>query len=93
MGFRFRRRLRVLPGVSLNLSKSGVSASIGGRGATLNLNERGVQSTVGLPGSGLSYRSARRPWGYAGQSGGAGMAPAIGVLILLAILVAIAVFG
>jgi uncharacterized protein DUF4236 len=62
MGIRFRRRLRVLPGHWLNLSKSGVSTSIGGHGATLNLSKRGKMTTLGSPGSGLSYRSRREPW-------------------------------
>ena len=69
MGFRFRRRLRIMPGLYVNLSKSGVSASIGRRGATLNLSKKGVQTTVGLLGSGLSYRSRRRPWGAAPSPG------------------------
>jgi hypothetical protein len=46
MGFRFRRSFRVLPGVHINLSKSGVSISIGERGATLNISKRGTRSTV-----------------------------------------------
>jgi hypothetical protein len=61
MGLRFRRRLRILPGLWLNVSKLGASTSIGGHGATLNLSKRG--KTLGLPGSGLSYRSTREPWG------------------------------
>lgn len=36
MGLRFRRSVKILPGVRLNFSKSGVSTSIGGKGATLN---------------------------------------------------------
>jgi len=55
MGFRFRRSIKLLPGLRINVSKSGVSASIGPRGATLNVSERGTRATVGLPGSGLSY--------------------------------------
>jgi Protein of unknown function (DUF4236) len=47
----------------LNLSKSGGSMSLGGRGATLNLSKRGKMVTTALPGSGLSYRSSREPWG------------------------------
>jgi hypothetical protein len=62
MGLRFRRRLRILPGLWLNVSKSGVSTSIGGHVATLNLSKRGKMTTLGLPGSGLSYRSSREPW-------------------------------
>ena len=55
MGFRFRRSVRIIPGIRLNFSKSGVSTSIGGRGATINFSKRGTKTTVGLPGSGLSY--------------------------------------
>jgi hypothetical protein len=63
MGFRFRRRVRLAPGIWFNLSKSGVSTSIGRRGATVNLSSKGSRTTVGLPGSGLSYRSRQVPWG------------------------------
>ena len=55
MGLRFRRSFRLFPGVRVNLSKTGVSASFGGRGATLNVSPKGVKSTVGIPGTGLSY--------------------------------------
>lgn len=61
MSFRYRRRLRILPGLWVNLSRSGVSASVGIRGLTVNLSEAGAQTTVVLPGSGLSYRARRRP--------------------------------
>ena len=55
MGFRFRKSIRLLPGVRLNISKSGFSTSVGRPGATINIGKRGVRGTVGLPGSGLSY--------------------------------------
>jgi Protein of unknown function (DUF4236) len=86
MGLRFRRRLRILSGLWLNVSKSGVSTSIGGHGATLNLSKRGKMTTLGLPGSGLSYRSSRRPWGSrgAGRGNGAMMAVAVAVLAIVA---------
>jgi len=58
MGFRFRRTLRVLPGVRLNVSKSGVSTSIGGRGAWFTFGRRGVRTTAGIPGTGLSYTTS-----------------------------------
>lgn len=64
MGFRFSKSVRILPGVRLNLSRTGVSASIGRPGATVNLSKRGVRGTVGAPGSGLSYSKnivTRRP--------------------------------
>ncbi len=56
-GLRFQKRIKVAPGVRLNLSKSGVSTSLGGPGASLNIGKKGVKSTVGLPGTGLSYSS------------------------------------
>lgn len=57
MGFRFRRSVRIMPGVRLNFSKSGVSTSLGPRGATINIGPKGVKKTVGLPGTGLSHTS------------------------------------
>ncbi len=55
MGFRFRRSVRLLPGLRLNLSRSGVSASVGTRGAWLTFGRNGTRTTVGLPGTGISY--------------------------------------
>lgn len=55
MGFRFRKSIKILPGLRLNLSKGGVSASVGVSGATVNIGQRGTRATVSLPGSGLSY--------------------------------------
>jgi hypothetical protein len=55
MGLRFRRSFRLFPGVRVNLSKTGLSASFGGRGATLNVGRNGVKGTIGVPGTGLSY--------------------------------------
>ncbi|UDF02994.1 DUF4236 domain-containing protein [Asticcacaulis sp. AND118] len=60
MGFRFRKSIKIAPGVRINLSKKGVSStSIGTKGATVNLNEKGAKTTVGVPGSGLSYETKR----------------------------------
>jgi hypothetical protein len=61
MGFRFRRSFKIMPGVRLNVSKSGVSTSIGTRGATVNFSERGTKTTVGIPGTGLSYSEMSPP--------------------------------
>lgn len=57
MAFRFQKRIRILPGVYINLSKSGVSASLGGHGATVNVGHDGRRMiTLGIPGTGMSYR-------------------------------------
>jgi hypothetical protein len=55
MGFRFQRRFKILPGITLNVNKSGVSTSIGTRGAHVTLGHGNVRNTVGIPGTGLSY--------------------------------------
>jgi len=55
MAFRFWRRIRLAPGVTLNLSKSGGSLSFGPRGAKVTVGRRGVRATAGLPGTGLFY--------------------------------------
>jgi hypothetical protein len=55
LGFRFRKSIGILPGLRLNISKTGVSTSIGRPGGTVNIRGRRVRTTVGLPGSGLSY--------------------------------------
>ena len=55
MGLRFRQSFKLFPGVRLNLSARGISASFGVPGATVNVGPGGVRSTVGIPGTGLSY--------------------------------------
>ncbi|HHJ14345.1 MAG TPA: DUF4236 domain-containing protein [Gammaproteobacteria bacterium] len=55
MSFRFWRRIRIAPGVTLNLSKSGGSLSFGPRGAKVTIGPRGKRATVGIPGTGLFY--------------------------------------
>lgn len=55
--FRFRKTFSILPGVKFNLSKTGVSTSVGGHGATLNVGHGKRNVTLGVPGTGLSYRT------------------------------------
>ncbi len=42
MPWRFRRSLKVGPRIPLNLSKGGISTSIGGRGHSVNFGKRGM---------------------------------------------------
>ena len=56
MGFRFQKRIRFFKGLTLNLSKSGTSWTVGGPGASVNVRGDKVTGTVGAPGTGLSYR-------------------------------------
>lgn len=57
MGTRFQKRIKIAPGLSINLSKSGVSASVGTRGARMTFGHGKRRTTVGLPGSGISHTS------------------------------------
>ena len=57
MGLRFRKSAKLLPGVRVNLSKSGASLSVGQRGASVSFGKRGTHANVGMPGTGLSYRT------------------------------------
>ena len=90
MAFRFRKSVKIMPGVRLNFSKSGVSTSLGGNGATINLSSRGTRHTVGFPGSGLSFSSFTPKGGSTSgsartseASGGCGCLVLIGLAILL----------
>lgn len=56
MSWRFRQSFKLLPGLKLNLSKSGLSASIGGAPFTFNVGPRGSFATASVPGTGLSFR-------------------------------------
>jgi hypothetical protein len=49
VGFRFRRRVNLPPGLKINLSKSGASVTVGGRGLTENFGRCGILQTVELP--------------------------------------------
>ena len=57
MAFLFRKRIKILPGIWFNLSKRGISTSIGGKGLALNIKDGKTTTTASLPGSGLSYRT------------------------------------
>jgi hypothetical protein len=54
---RFQRRIKLLPGLRLSLSKSGVGLSAGVRGLRAGMDARGrAYTNVGLPGTGISSR-------------------------------------
>lgn len=55
MGFRFRKSIKIAPGVRVNVGKKGSSLSVGGKGATVNFSKKGTRTTIGIPGTGISY--------------------------------------
>ena len=61
MGLRFRKSIKLGNLLKLNISKSGLSATVGKSGASLNIGKSGVYANVGpsvagVKGTGISYR-------------------------------------
>ena len=56
MAIKFRKTKKILPGVKLNISKSGVSVTTGIKGASINIGKNGVYRNLGIPGTGISKR-------------------------------------
>lgn len=56
MGFRFRKSIKLAPGVKINLNKKSASVTLGGKGLkhTVSTTRRRT-TTAGIPGSGISY--------------------------------------
>ena len=57
MPVRFRRTFKIFPGVKINVSKGGISTTVGARGFHLTFNKHGIRQSIGLPGTGLSESS------------------------------------
>lgn len=58
MPIRFQRRIRILPGLTLNVGKTGVSLSAGVRGAHITFGPgRDTRTSIGIPGTGLSWQA------------------------------------
>jgi hypothetical protein len=53
---RFGKSFKIAPGLKINLSKSGISTTIGGKGLSTNIGGRGVYLNTGIPGTGVSAR-------------------------------------
>lgn len=81
MGLRFRKSIRLAPGVRVNIGLKGASVSVGPRGASTNISRRGVRSTVSVPGTGISYTTP-----YARPSGTTAPRLLPGLLLLAAVL-------
>lgn len=71
MGLRFRRSVRLMPGVRLNFGMRGASMSLGGRGASYTIGSGRRTATVGIPGTGLSFSKSASTAPRARSAGGA----------------------
>ena len=56
MAWNFRKRIKIAPGIHLNLSKGGISTSIGPKGAKVTFGKNGTYLNKGIPGTGLYSR-------------------------------------
>lgn len=61
MGFRFRKSMKIAPGIRLNISNKSAGISFGGKGLRHSVRSTGRQTTsVGVPGTGISYVHTHR---------------------------------
>jgi|GEM_PF-1572564 hypothetical protein len=108
MGWRFRRRVRVMPGLYLNLGRRGASVSLGVRGAHVTFGRHGKRATIGVPGSGISYTvyeprhappvGAPEPGGPSAEPSAARQRPSLAAFLLalfffLGLIVVVALLG
>ncbi|WP_419671252.1 DUF4236 domain-containing protein [Aliarcobacter butzleri] len=56
MAFRFRKSIKIIPGVRVNLSSKGASLNVGPRGSSFSIGKQGIYSNVSIPGMGISFR-------------------------------------
>src|SRR5579863_861550 len=57
MSWRFRKSFKVIPGVRLNVTRHGLSATLGMAPFSVNVGPRGLYSNVSIPGTGLWNRT------------------------------------
>lgn len=95
MAFRFRKSLRILPGVRLNFGKKSVGVSVGNKWGGVTFNSRnGTTYRASVPGTGASFTHTDRRGGKSGasQSGAPSSPPPAATpkqwLVLAAIVVA-----
>ena len=89
MTLRFRRSIKILPGVRVNLGLHGAGLSVGPRGLHVGINRHGVYSSAGIPGTGLyavhHYRTAPGEHQVVRGAGCGPLVLIIAVLIILAV--------
>lgn len=89
---RFRRRVKIAPGVTLNVGKKSVGVRVGGRGYGVSTNTKsGARATVGLPGTGVSYSKKVGANPKSDETDVEAVAMAIGCLVFLGLAIVLAV--
>jgi hypothetical protein len=91
MSLRFRRSIKLIPGVRLCLGLHGAGLSVGPRGLHVGVNRRGMYTSAGIPGTSLyairHIRSSPADPTVTGAAGGF----LVGLLIAAAVIVVVAI--
>lgn len=82
MGFRFRRSIKLFPGVRLNVGKKSASISVGGRGGRYTFGTAGSRASASIPGTGIGYSKKLKSGDSSGQ-GCFGCMATIGMVFVL----------
>ena len=56
MAWNFRRRKKIAPGVYINMSKKGISTTVGPKGASMTFGPNGTYMNTSIPGTGMYNR-------------------------------------
>ena len=56
MAWNYRKRIKIIPGIHLNFSKSGISTTIGVRGVNMTIGKSGTFLNQSIPGLGIYKR-------------------------------------
>lgn len=89
-GWNFRKRKTIFPGVTLNFSKSGVSTSVGPKGAKMTFGKNGTYLNTSMPGTGLYKRQKIGSGNNVRQISNGGGGETYGCMIMLIVLLFIA---
>jgi hypothetical protein len=94
MSLRFRRSIRLMPGVRLNLGLHGTGLSVGPRGLHVGVNRRGMYTSAGIPGTGLyaMHHVRSSPEGHPDVAGNAG-GFLVGLVIAAMVIVVVAIIA
>lgn len=78
MGMRFRKSIKIAPGIRLSATQRGLGVRVGGRGGGISFSPSGMRVNAGIPGTGLFWserigsRTSIRPQTRASSSANAG---------------------
>ena len=78
MAWNYRKRIKIAPGVHVNLSKGGISATVGPKGAKITFGKGGTYLNKSIPGTGLYSREKISSSGKSTS----GCAPLLAILVI-----------